>query len=154
MPATPCEIFVGGADQACDRDARADPGARGDDPRVEEGAAALRGSVARVPRECPKRPPVGEMVQATEEHESLIWVPGDLMCRECARGHGTLQAAWVSWVMFRASSFAFAGVFCALLWRRLLPRTSVKGFRALPSPKIHRPFIALCFPSGRERHTI
>jgi hypothetical protein len=29
-------------------------------------------------------------VEVTEEHESLTWFPGDLLCRECACGHGIL----------------------------------------------------------------
>jgi hypothetical protein len=61
-----------------------------DDPRVGEGAAALRGSVGC--SDCPKWLPGREMVEVTEEHESLTWFPGDLLCRECARGHGILSA--------------------------------------------------------------
>jgi hypothetical protein len=40
--------------------------------------------------DCPKWLPGREMVEVTEEHESLTWFPGDLLCRECARGHGIL----------------------------------------------------------------
>jgi hypothetical protein len=51
--------------------------------------------------DCPKRPPVREMVEVTEEHESLTWFPGHLLHYERARGHGILQAAWVGkpWLM-------------------------------------------------------
>jgi hypothetical protein len=54
-----------------------------------------------------------------ERIEGVIGIPGEHLCQECTRGHGTLQAAWVSWAMFRAGSPTFAADFGPLLWRRL-----------------------------------
>jgi hypothetical protein len=31
-----------------------------------------------------------ELIEVMEDHESLTWFPGDLLCRECARSHGVL----------------------------------------------------------------
>ena|SRR5215211_3441707 len=33
---------------------------------------------------CRKRFPNREMVEVTEDHESLTWFPGNLLCEECA----------------------------------------------------------------------
>ena len=48
-------------------------------------------------------------------------IPGEhlYLCEECTRGHGTLEAAWVSWVMFRAYFPAFAGGFRSSLLAHL-----------------------------------
>jgi hypothetical protein len=39
---------------------------------------------------CRKRYRHRELVQVTEDHESLTWFPGDLLCRGCAGDAGVL----------------------------------------------------------------
>jgi hypothetical protein len=40
---------------------------------------------------CGERFPHRELVEVTEDHRNLTWVPGDKLCRQgCATGHGVL----------------------------------------------------------------
>jgi hypothetical protein len=40
--------------------------------------------------DCGERRYWTELVEVTEEHESLTWFPGDLLCHACAHQHGVL----------------------------------------------------------------
>lgn len=41
--------------------------------------------------DCGERKPYRELVEVTEDHDSLTWFPGDLLCvAECAGNHGVL----------------------------------------------------------------
>ncbi len=55
---------------------------------IAAGRVAKRSAVCD---SCGERRWNRELVEVTEDHDSLTWFPGDLLCRGCVRAHGGIS---------------------------------------------------------------